>query len=190
MTIAPDPPMFPPTPSIAPPTGDSRTQQSEPRLRPWESSGRVRKFLRGKSSDPPWVRLTLLALLGATSLLYIWGLSASGWANSFDSAAAQAGSTSWKAFFFGSSDAANSITVDKPAMSLWPQALAILVFRSQLVEHLGARGSHGGCDRRECCTRRFVAGSEPRSRAPRRAGDGIDAGGRTDVPLQQSRTCR
>ena len=38
-----------------------------------------------------------------------------GWANSFYSAAVQAGSESWKAFFFGSSDAAGSITVDKTA---------------------------------------------------------------------------
>ena len=29
-------------------------------------------------------------------MLYLWGLSASGWANSFYSAAAQAGSASWK----------------------------------------------------------------------------------------------
>ena len=128
MTIAPDPPMFPPTPSIAPPTGDLEDAAERAQAPTVGIAGRVRKFLRGKSSDPPWVRLTLLALLGATSLLYIWGLSASGWANSFYSAAAQAGSTSWKAFFFGSSDAANSITVDKPAMSLWPQALAIRAF--------------------------------------------------------------
>ena len=52
-------------------------------------------------------------------VLYLWGLGASGWANSFYSAAVQAGSQSWKAFFFGSSDAANSITVDKTPASLW-----------------------------------------------------------------------
>ena len=38
-------------------------------------------------------------------LLYLWGLGASGWANAFYSAAVQAGTKSWKAFFFGSSDA-------------------------------------------------------------------------------------
>ncbi len=36
------------------------------------------------------------------------------WANSFYSAAVQAGSVSWKAFLFGSSDGGSSITVDKP----------------------------------------------------------------------------
>jgi 4-amino-4-deoxy-L-arabinose transferase-like glycosyltransferase len=57
--------------------------------------------------------------------MYLWALSESGWANSFYSAAVQAGSTSWKAFFFGSSDAASSITVDKPPLSLWPMALSV-----------------------------------------------------------------
>ncbi len=67
-------------------------------------------------------------LLAGTAVLYLWGLSASGWANSFYSAAAQAGSQSWKAFLFGSSDAANSITVDKPPMALWPMALSVRIF--------------------------------------------------------------
>jgi len=61
-------------------------------------------------------------------VLYLWSLGASGWANSFYSAAVQAGSTSWKAFFFGSSDAANSITVDKTPMALWPMELSVRVF--------------------------------------------------------------
>jgi 4-amino-4-deoxy-L-arabinose transferase-like glycosyltransferase len=69
-----------------------------------------------------------VALLAATALLYLWGLGASGWANSFYSAAAQAGSQSWKALFFGSSDAANSITVDKPPMALWVMGLSARVF--------------------------------------------------------------
>ena len=56
------------------------------------------------------------------------GLDRSGWANAFYSAAAQAGSQSWKAFLFGSSDAANSITVDKPPLSLWLPSLGIRIF--------------------------------------------------------------
>ncbi|WP_437437977.1 glycosyltransferase family 39 protein [Streptomyces olivoreticuli] len=67
-------------------------------------------------------------LLLATGLLYLWNLSASGYANQFYAAAAQAGSASWKAFFFGSSDAANAITVDKPPASLWPMGLSVRVF--------------------------------------------------------------
>ncbi len=63
-----------------------------------------------------------------TALLYLWGLGSSGWANSFYSAAVQAGSESWKAFFFGSSDAANSITVDKTPMALWPMIVSVRIF--------------------------------------------------------------
>ncbi|MFG6200435.1 ArnT family glycosyltransferase [Nonomuraea sp. JJY05] len=73
-------------------------------------------------------RWALTALLIGTGVLYIWGLGASGWANSFYSAAVQAGSQSWTAFFFGSSDAANAITVDKTPASLWPMALSVRLF--------------------------------------------------------------
>ena len=86
------------------------------------------RLWRGPTGDPAWTRPALLVLLVATALLYLWGLGASGWANSFYSAAVQAGSASWKAFFFGSSDAANSITVDKPPASLWVMALSVRVF--------------------------------------------------------------
>jgi 4-amino-4-deoxy-L-arabinose transferase-like glycosyltransferase len=75
-----------------------------------------------------WERPALAALLLGTAGLYLWGLGASGWANSFYAAAAQAGSQSWEAFFFGSSDAANAITVDKTPLALWPMALSIRVF--------------------------------------------------------------
>ncbi|WP_442930225.1 ArnT family glycosyltransferase [Micromonospora sp. LH3U1] len=78
--------------------------------------------------SPAWTRPALVVLLLATGLLYLWGLGASGWANSFYAAAAQAGSVSWKAFLYGSSDAANSITVDKTPASLWLMALSVRVF--------------------------------------------------------------
>jgi 4-amino-4-deoxy-L-arabinose transferase-like glycosyltransferase len=89
---------------------------------------RLATLLRGRTTDPAWVRPSLFALLTLTGVLYLWGLGASGWANSFYSAAVQAGSSSWKAFFFGSSDAANFITVDKPPASLWVMDLSARVF--------------------------------------------------------------
>jgi 4-amino-4-deoxy-L-arabinose transferase-like glycosyltransferase len=76
----------------------------------------------------PVERLALAGLLVATALLYLWGLGASVWANTFYSAAAQAGAESWTAFFFGSSDAANSITVDKTPLALWPMGLSVRIF--------------------------------------------------------------
>ncbi|MBY4127714.1 glycosyltransferase family 39 protein [Rhodococcus fascians] len=80
------------------------------------------------STSRRWELVGLIALLVGTGVAYLWGLGASGWANSFYSAAIQAGSVSWKAFFFGSSDAANSITVDKPPMSLWLMSLSVRIF--------------------------------------------------------------
>ncbi|TQS30398.1 glycosyltransferase family 39 protein [Microbispora sp. KK1-11] len=73
-------------------------------------------------------RLAPALLLAATAVLYVWGLGASGWANSFYSAAVQAGSASWQAFFFGASDAAGAITVDKTPAALWPMALSVRIF--------------------------------------------------------------
>jgi 4-amino-4-deoxy-L-arabinose transferase-like glycosyltransferase len=77
---------------------------------------------------PRWERPALAATLLGTAVLYLWGLGASGWANSFYSAAAQAGSSSWKAWLFGASDAAASITVDKPPASLWVMGLSVRIF--------------------------------------------------------------
>jgi 4-amino-4-deoxy-L-arabinose transferase-like glycosyltransferase len=86
------------------------------------------RLWRGRHEDPRWARPAFLALLLATAVLYLYNLSASGYANSFYSAAVQAGSQSWKAFFFGSLDAASAITVDKPPAALWPMALSVRLF--------------------------------------------------------------
>ncbi|MCX5362399.1 glycosyltransferase family 39 protein [Streptomyces sp. NBC_00124] len=88
----------------------------------------VRRLWRGRPEDPRWARPAFWGLLLVTAALYFYNLSSSGYANSFYSAAVQAGSQSWKAFFFGSLDAGNAITVDKPPASLWPMALSVRVF--------------------------------------------------------------
>ncbi|MDP9092131.1 MAG: glycosyltransferase family 39 protein, partial [Actinomycetota bacterium] len=73
-------------------------------------------------------RMALAGLLVTTAVLYAWNLGASGYANDFYAAAVQAGSKSWKAFFFGSFDSSNFITVDKPPASLWPMELSARIF--------------------------------------------------------------
>ncbi|MFF8873870.1 glycosyltransferase family 39 protein [Streptomyces massasporeus] len=110
---------------------DSRTLPQAPA--PARASGAPerpfpRRLWHGRPEDPRWARPAFLALLLATAVLYLCNLSASGYANSFYSAAVQAGSQSWKAFFFGSLDAANAITVDKPPAALWPMALSVRLF--------------------------------------------------------------
>ncbi|OZF53373.1 glycosyl transferase [Rhodococcus sp. 14-2470-1a] len=67
-------------------------------------------------------------LLTATAVLYLWNLTASGYANTFYAAAAQAGSKDWTAWFFGSLDSENFITVDKPPASLWVMGLSARIF--------------------------------------------------------------
>jgi 4-amino-4-deoxy-L-arabinose transferase-like glycosyltransferase len=72
--------------------------------------------------------LALTILLAATAVLYLWNLTASGYANTFYAAAAQAGSQNWKAWFFGSLDTSNFITVDKPPASLWVMGVSGRIF--------------------------------------------------------------
>lgn len=73
-------------------------------------------------------RPALPVLLTATGVLYLWGLGASGWANAYYSAAAQAGAASWHALLFGATDAAGGITVDKTPASVWVMGLSARVF--------------------------------------------------------------
>jgi 4-amino-4-deoxy-L-arabinose transferase-like glycosyltransferase len=91
-------------------------------------SSRVGRLVRGRADAPAWERPALITLLGATALLYLWGLGASGWANTYYSAAVQAGTKSWKAFFYGSLDSGNSITVDKSPGFLWVMELSARIF--------------------------------------------------------------
>ncbi|MEU6123546.1 glycosyltransferase family 39 protein [Streptomyces sp. NPDC047123] len=102
---------------------------SSPTAVPPRTAGSLTAGLRrGRPDDPRWARPAFLGLLLATAALYLWNLAASGYANSFYSAAVQAGSQSWRALFFGSLDAGNAITVDKPPASLWPMAFSVRLF--------------------------------------------------------------
>lgn len=67
-------------------------------------------------------------MMGITAVIMFVNLTASGYANEFYSAAAQAGATDWWAFLWGSLDAGNAITVDKPPAAIWLMALSVRVF--------------------------------------------------------------
>ncbi|QIG43656.1 glycosyltransferase family 39 protein [Nocardioides anomalus] len=73
-------------------------------------------------------RALFLGMLVCAGLVFGWDLDVSGYANSYYSAAAQAGAESWKAMLFGSLDQANAITVDKPPLALWPMSLSVRAF--------------------------------------------------------------
>src|SRR3978361_1868618 len=109
---------MPTTTTLAPgPLTTDRPPVSVPASSGAARPSRLRRLAVGSSDSPVWVRPAVLLLLAGTALLYIWNLSASGYSNSFYAAAVQAGTKSWKAWFFGSLDAGNSITVDKPPAS-------------------------------------------------------------------------
>ncbi|MFH5208273.1 ArnT family glycosyltransferase [Antrihabitans sp. NCIMB 15449] len=103
----------------------ARTAQVHPTT---DLMSRLPRLVRGPADQPGWARPALLALLAATAALYLWGLSASGWANEFYAAAVQAGTQDWKALLFGSLDAGNAITVDKPPAAMWVMGLSGRLF--------------------------------------------------------------
>jgi len=112
-----EPPTFDLVPSVTvtsavPPVTDDRRDDSDQRA----------------GSSPRWIVPALIVLLTATAAAYLWNLDASGTANSFYAAAVQAGTKSWKAFFFGSIDSSNFITVDKSPGSLWVMELSGRLF--------------------------------------------------------------
>jgi 4-amino-4-deoxy-L-arabinose transferase-like glycosyltransferase len=92
---------------------------------PWHRTAVAREL---DESTPRWYRPAFLVMLAAVAVLYLWDLSASGYANSFYAAAVQAGTENWKAWFFGSLDSSNFITVDKPPASLWVMGLSGRIF--------------------------------------------------------------
>ena len=69
-----------------------------------------------------------MLLLAGTAVLYLWRLGDSGWANAYYSAAAQAGAESLHAWFFGATDPAGAITVDKTPAATWVMGLSARLF--------------------------------------------------------------
>ncbi|MGV9338486.1 ArnT family glycosyltransferase [Streptomyces sp. NPDC003688] len=98
-----------------------------------------------EEKTPRWALPALGVILVLAAVLYSWNLSGSS-LNSFYSAAIYSGTKSWKAWFFGSLDAQNFITVDKPPFALMVMGLSCRVFgfgtwQMMLPEVLAALGS-------------------------------------------------
>ena len=88
---------------------------------------------RGRSVRRPRVASLLaypelLGLLALTAVLNLWDLGINGWANTYYSAAVRSMSTSWHDFLFASLDKTGLMTVDKPPLAFWVQALSVRVF--------------------------------------------------------------
>ena len=72
-------------------------------------------------------RLVLTAILICAGLVYFWRIGAAT-TNPFYTVAVRSMAESWKAFFYGSFNPGNSITIDKIPGYLWPQALSARIF--------------------------------------------------------------
>ena len=70
----------------------------------------------------------LIGVMALAGVLNLWALSRNGWANQYYSAAVRSMSSSWHDFLFASMDRAGLMTVDKPPLALWVQALSVRLF--------------------------------------------------------------
>ena len=139
-----------------------------------------------RRGDPEWARPALFVLLAVTAAAYLWDLSASGYANSFYAAAVQAGTKSWKAFFFGSIDAgelhhrrqAAGVAVGDGALRADLRLLSWSMLVPQALEGVAAVGLLYATIKRW-----FGAGAGLIAGAL----FAVDAGRGADVPLQQPR---
>jgi 4-amino-4-deoxy-L-arabinose transferase-like glycosyltransferase len=68
------------------------------------------------------------ALLLLAGVLNLWALDRNGWANQYYSAAVRSMSASWHNFLYDSFDPSGLMTVDKPPLALWVQALSARTF--------------------------------------------------------------
>lgn len=67
----------------------------------------------------------MVAVVALAAILDFWNLSASGLGNLYYSAAVRSMAQSWHNFFFVSYDAGGFVTVDKPPLGFWAQALSV-----------------------------------------------------------------
>jgi 4-amino-4-deoxy-L-arabinose transferase-like glycosyltransferase len=82
---------------------------------------------KSPADQPRWARPALLAVAALAAVLYSWNITTSGYAP-FYAVAARSMSESWKAFFYGALDPGATLTIDKLAGFLWPQALSARIF--------------------------------------------------------------
>jgi 4-amino-4-deoxy-L-arabinose transferase-like glycosyltransferase len=107
------------TPLIATPTdrGSAGTSQDPSPALGERSRAALRRLVRGREADPAWSRPLLwpIGLLAGT--LTLWGLTRSGYANTYYAEAAQAATRSWKAWLTNSVDTSGLVSLDKGPLS-------------------------------------------------------------------------
>ncbi|MEU5302862.1 glycosyltransferase family 39 protein [Streptomyces noursei] len=82
---------------------------------------------RSPVGQPAYARPALLVIAVLAAVLYAWGINHSHY-HTFYANAVRSMTQSWQAFFYGSFDPSNSITLDKLPGFLWPQAISARIF--------------------------------------------------------------
>jgi 4-amino-4-deoxy-L-arabinose transferase-like glycosyltransferase len=99
------------TPSISAPAGIPRGRWAT------VAGSRLRRLVRGREADPVWERPLLWLVGGLAGVLTFWGLTHSGYANTYYAEAAQAASRSWTAWLTNAIDTSGSVSLDKGPLS-------------------------------------------------------------------------
>ena len=92
-----------------------------------ERSARPRRAL-GQSLAAARRVPEVAVLVALAGVLNLWALGQNSWANTYYSAAVRSMASSWHDFLFASMDPSGVMTVDKPPLSLWIQALSVRIF--------------------------------------------------------------
>jgi 4-amino-4-deoxy-L-arabinose transferase-like glycosyltransferase len=90
----------------------------------WGARARTRARVLALRAPRP----ELAAVMSLAALLNLWALARNGWANEYYAAAVRSMSANWHDFLFASLDKGGVMTVDKPPLALWVQALSVRVF--------------------------------------------------------------
>ncbi|HEX3874305.1 MAG TPA: glycosyltransferase family 39 protein [Solirubrobacteraceae bacterium] len=106
--------------------GDGADRPERERER--KSFAGLRGLVRGRPADPAWSRPALIGVAGLAGVLMVWGLTVSGYANTYYAAAGQAASESWHAMFFNATDLSGYVSLDKGPLPDWMIGISGRIF--------------------------------------------------------------
>jgi 4-amino-4-deoxy-L-arabinose transferase-like glycosyltransferase len=92
------------------------------------AQGRAADRVLGRAAAAVRRAPELGGLIAIAALLNLWALGRNGWANTYYSGAVRSMASSWHNFLYASLDPSGVMTVDKPPLSLWVQALSVRIF--------------------------------------------------------------
>jgi 4-amino-4-deoxy-L-arabinose transferase-like glycosyltransferase len=114
--------------SVASPPAPAAPVGGAARARGSRADAGKRSRAAGRALARRLPRGELAAVMALAAVLNLWDLSRNGWANEYYAAAVRSMSASWHDFLFASLDRSGVMTVDKPPLALWVQALSVRVF--------------------------------------------------------------